>query len=176
MSSPASLRKVLRRFHRSRRGSAAVEFALVAPVFFALLFAIIETAIVFFASQVLETICQNSARMIMTGQAQTAGYSQAQFQTYVCGQIPALFTCGNVYVDVESYSAFGNVTISSQIDSSNNFVNNMQYNPGGPGDIVVVRLFYQWPLFVTGLGYNISNLSGSKRLLTATAAFRNEPY
>jgi len=41
---------------------------------------------------------------------------------------------------------------------------------------VVVRLFYQWPLLVTGLGYNISNLSGSKRLLSATAAFRNEPF
>ena len=63
------------------------------------------------------------------------------------------------------------MTINSQIDGSGNFVNNMQYSPGGPGDIVVVRLFYQWPLFVTGLGYNISNLSGSKRLLTATAAF-----
>jgi hypothetical protein len=37
-------------------------------------------------------------------------------------------------------------------------------------------LFYQWPLFVTGLGYNIANLTGSKRLLSATAAFRNEPY
>ena len=34
----------------------------------------------------------------------------------------------------------------------------MQYSPGGAGDIVVVRLFYQWPLFVTGLGYNIANL------------------
>ena len=102
-ASKASLRKMFRRFRRSRRGSAAVEFALVAPVFFALLFAIIETAIVFFAGQVLETITQNSARMIMTGQAQTAGYSQAQFQTYVCSQIPALFTCGNIYVDVKSY-------------------------------------------------------------------------
>jgi hypothetical protein len=52
----------------------------------------------------------------------------------------------------------------------------MQYNPGGPGQIVVVRLFYQWPLFVTGLGYNISNLAGSKRLLAATSAFQNEPF
>ena len=58
---------------RNRRGSAAVEFALVAPVFFALLFAIIETAIVFFAGQVLETITQNRARYIMTGTAQNAG-------------------------------------------------------------------------------------------------------
>jgi Flp pilus assembly protein TadG len=176
-ASSAAVRKVLRRFRRNRRGSAAVEFALVAPVFFALLFAIIETAIVFFAGQVLETITQSSARMILTGQAQTAGYTQAQFKTYVCGQIPALFTCNNVYVDVQSYgNSFGNVTLNSQIDGTSNFVNNMQYNPGGPGQIVVVRLFYQWPLFVTGLGYNISNLAGSKRLLTATAAFQNEPY
>jgi Flp pilus assembly protein TadG len=175
-ASTASIQKILRRFRRNRRGSAAVEFALVAPVFFALLFAIIETAIVFFAGQVLETMTQNSARMIMTGQAQTAAYTQAQFKTYVCGQIPALFSCPSVYVDVQSYPAFANINISSQIDGSNNFVNNMQYSPGGPGDIVVVRLFYQWPLFVTGLGYNIANLSGSKRLLVATAAFRNEPY
>ena len=69
----------LRRFRRNRRGSAAVEFALVAPVFFALLFAIIETALVFFAGQVLETITQDSARQILTGQAQTAAFTQAQF-------------------------------------------------------------------------------------------------
>jgi hypothetical protein len=88
-----------------------------------------------------------------------------------------LFDCANgIYVDVQSYPAFSNVVINSQIDGANNFINNMQYNPGNPGEIVVVRLFYQWPLFVTGLGFNISNLAGSKRLLTATAAFQNEPF
>ena len=174
--STASVRTIFYRFRRNRRGSAAVEFALVAPVFFALLFAIIETGLMFFASQVLETITQDSARMIQTGQAQTASYTQAQFQSYVCSQISALFSCANVYVDVERYPAFTNVTINSQIDASNNFINNMQYNPGGPGDIVVVRLFYPWPQIVTGLGYNVTNLSGNKRLLVATAAFRNEPY
>ena len=102
--SAAAATKALRRFRRNRRGSAAVEFALVAPVFFALLFAIIETAIVFFAGQVLETVTQDSARMIMTGQAQTAGYSQSQFKTYVCGKISVLFDCVNgIYVDVQSY-------------------------------------------------------------------------
>jgi Flp pilus assembly protein TadG len=180
MPSPAAptapVGNILRRFRRNRGGSAAIEFALVAPVFFVLLFAIIETAIMFFASQVLETITQESARMILTGQAQTASYTQPQFQTYVCSQIPALFNCSSISVDVESYSAFGSVTINSQIDAGKNFINNMQYNPGGPGDIVVVRVFYPWQLFVTGLGYNISNLSGNQRLLVATAAFRNEPY
>jgi hypothetical protein len=49
-ASTASIRHVWRRFRCNGRGSAAVEFALAAPVFFALLFAIIETAIMFFAS------------------------------------------------------------------------------------------------------------------------------
>src|SRR6266581_1507167 len=69
-----SFRNVLNRFRRNRRGSTVVEFALVAPMFIALLFAIIETALMFFASQVLETALQDSARLIMTGQAQTAAY------------------------------------------------------------------------------------------------------
>jgi Flp pilus assembly protein TadG len=179
MRSPAfaSVRKLLHRFRGNRGGSVAVEFALVAPVFFALLFAIIETAIVFFAGQVLETVTQDSARMIMTGQAQTGGFSQGQFKDYVCGRISVLFDCVNgIYVDVKSYPAFTNVSITDPIDGTKNFIPAMQYSPGGPGDIVVVRLFYQWPLFVTGLGYDISNLSGSKRLLAATAAFRNEPF
>jgi Flp pilus assembly protein TadG len=165
----------LRRFRRNRRGSAAVEFALVAPVFFALLFAILETAIIFFAGQVLETITQTSARYILTGQAQNLGFKAEDFKTYVCNQIPALFTCANVYVDVQSYPAFSNITINSQIDGASNFVAPTNYSPGGPGQIVVVRLFYQWPLFVTGLGYNISNLAGNQRLLVATAAFQNAP-
>lgn len=192
MPSPApsrfTLRTALYRFRGNRRGSAAVEFALVAPVFFALLFAIIETAIMFFASQVLETVTQNSARVVLTGQAQSGSVgscavsgvatacTQATFKTYVCSQIPALFDCNSLYVDVQSYSSFSSVTLSSHINAAGNFDTNVGYSPGNAGDIVVVRLFYQWPLFVTGLGYNISNLTGNKRLLVATAAFKNEPY
>jgi Flp pilus assembly protein TadG len=173
------LRKALRRFRRNRRGSVVVEFALVAPMFFALLFAIIETGIFFFAGQYLESVTQDSARMILTGQAQAKAYATvSDFKLgVVCPRIIALFDCANgIFVDVQSYPAFSNITINSQIDNSNNFIsNNLGYNPGGQGQIVVVRLFYQWPLFVTGLGYNIANLSGSKRLLAATAAFQTEP-
>src|SRR5271169_6177561 len=171
--STVSVRGAWRRFRRNRRGSAAVEFALVAPVFFGLLFAIIETGIMFMAGQVLESVTQDAARSILTGQAQTASYDMAHFKSNVvcpAGSLASvLFDCVNgVYVDVQSYSTFASVTFSNQIDGSNNFINNMQYNPGGPGQIVVVRLFYQWPLFVTGLGFNIANLTGSKRLLMGT--------
>jgi Flp pilus assembly pilin Flp len=184
MSSPAgstaTVRKALRRFRRNRRGSAAVEFALVAPVFFALLFAIIETAIVFFASQVLETGTQDSTRLMYTHQAQDAGMSESQFKADLCNRISALFNCGanyaNIFVDVKSYPPGTTISISDPIVGgalTGPFVYFLP--PPGSPNTVVVRVFYQWPLFVTGLGYNIANLNGSQRLLAATAAFHVEP-
>jgi Flp pilus assembly protein TadG len=171
--------RLLSRFRTNRRGSVAIEFSLIALPFFALLYAIIETALIFFASQVLETTVQDTSRLILTGQAQTAAtpFTAQKFKDAVCTRLTVMFDCPNgIFVDVQSYSAFTNVKIVDPIDGGKNFVPAMQYKPGSAGDIVVVRLFYQWPLIVTGLGYNVTNLTGSKRLLTATAAFRNEPY
>ena len=189
MSSPAgstvaTLKLLLRfrRFRRDRRGSAAVEFAMIATPFFALLFAIIETSIVFFAGQVLETGLQDSARLLYTHQAQDQGMTAQQFKTDLCTRVAVLMNCSIVDIDVKFYNAGTAITITDPIDGSGN------YNPAGftyttppPGSnaTVVARAFYQWPLYVTGLGYNIANIgrntSFSKRLIAATAAFRVEP-
>ena len=47
--------RIARRFVHRQDGAAAIEFALVAAPFLALTFAILETAMVFFAGQTLET-------------------------------------------------------------------------------------------------------------------------
>jgi Flp pilus assembly protein TadG len=163
----------MRRFVRKQDGSAAVEFGMVAAPFLALVFAIMETAIVFFSGQALETAVADASRLIMTGQAQSQGFTQAAFKNAVCQKVYGLFDCqGGVYIDVKTYSSFSNVNLTPPLDGDGNFQNNFGYQPGGPGDIVVVRLFYQWPIYVSLL----QNMSGNKRLLIAMAAFRNEPY
>jgi Flp pilus assembly protein TadG len=167
----------VRRLVRQQDGAAAVEFAMVAAPFLALIFAIMETAIVFFAGQALETAVADSSRLIMTRQAQTQGMTQAQFKDAVCAKIYGLFDCQNgVQVDVRKFSTFANITMPSPVDASGNF-QSMGYDPGGPGDIVVVRLFYKYPIYVSllGFGSSMSNVAGGMRLLAATAAFRNEP-
>ena len=167
-----------RRMLREQSGAAAIEFAMVAAPFLALVFAILETAIVFFAGQTLEAAAADSARLIMTGQAQTQGFDQAKFKQAVCAKIYALFDCnGGLYVDVKSYPSFASVNVAKPIDSSGHFqTGSFGYQPGGPGDIVVVRLMYQWPVVVSLLGLNLSDTAGSKRLLMSTTSFRNEPY
>ena len=167
----------LRRFARQNDGAAAVEFGLVAAPFLALVFAIMETAVVFFAGQTLETVAADSARLIMTGQAQNQGFDQAKFKQEVCAKVYGLFNCSaGVNVDVRTYSSFSNVDLTKPIDANGNLVNNFTYQPGGPGDIVVVRLLYQYPVYVSLLGLNLADMSGGKRLIVATSAFRNEPY
>jgi len=184
MSPPAaatgSVRNVLRRFRRNRRGSAAVEFALVAPLFFAILFAILETAIVFFAGQLLEHGTAESARLMMTHQAQDAAMDETAFKNDLCNRIKVMFNCGgslaNLSVDVKVFPPGTAITITDPIVSGNltgPFVYSLP--PAGSPNTIVVRAFYKWPLFVTRFGYNIANLNGSKRLLAATAAFHVEP-
>lgn len=169
--------RVLRRFSRKDDGAAAVEFAMVAAPFLALVFAILETAIVFFAGQVLETAAADSARLIMTGQAQKGGLNQAQFKTEVCNRVFGLFDCASgIKVDVRTYNSFNAADMSKPIDGSGNVTFTPSYQPGSPGDIVVVRLLYEWPVWVSLLGLNLSDMAGNKRLLMATSAFRNEPY
>jgi Flp pilus assembly protein TadG len=179
----------LARFVGAKDGSAAVEFAMVALPFLALLFAILETALVFFAGQSLEASAADSARLIMTGQAQTGvspttgavGFSAQDFKNAVCARLSGLFDCSQLYVSVQTYSDFGSAVpgTSKPLDTSTGKmtvdVNNLPYAAGAPGAIVVVQLYYQWPILVSLLNSSLPDINGN-RLLVATAVFRNEPY
>ena len=171
--------RALRRFARQQAGTSAVEFGLIAAPFLALVFAIMETAVIFFSGQALETAVADSARLIMTGQAQNQALNQSTFKDAVCARIYGLFNCaGGIQVDVRTYTSFGSITYTPPLDTNGNLVtSNFVYQPGGPGDIVVVRLYYAWPIYVSLMNLNrLANMSGNNRLLVATAAFRNEPY
>jgi Flp pilus assembly protein TadG len=168
---------LLRRFITQSEAGTTIEFALLAAPFVAGLFAILQTALVFFAGQTLETAAAASARLIFTGQAQTAGWTAAQFKSQVCNQIHGVFNCSNgVYVDVETYPSFSAVNTGMPISNGQFNSSALGYNPGGPGDIVMLRLYYQYPVFVNLLGFNLSDLTGGYNLFAATAVFKNEPY
>jgi Flp pilus assembly protein TadG len=168
---------LLRRFFRHRKATTTIEFGFLAAPFLALSFATLQTAIIFFAGQALETAAATSSRLIMTGQAQLQGLSASAFKQQVCGTMTGIVNCQTgVYVDVETYSTFADANLSSPITNGNFNTSAMGYNPGGPGDIVVVRLYYQYPVFTNLMGFNLSDVNGGYNLLAATAIFKNEPY
>jgi Flp pilus assembly protein TadG len=174
----------LRAFFRCRKGATAVEFALVAAPFMALLVAIIQSALVFFAGRVLDEVTEEASRYIMTGQAQQGSITQAGFKTYVCtgtntsALISALFTCSNIMINVQNYADFASASTTSPTLTFNNgnVSNTWSYNTGNPGDIIVVQVMYQWPVVLGPLSMNLANLSNGNRLLVSTAVFKSEPY
>jgi len=166
------------RFRRREEGGAAVEFALVAAPTIALLVGILQVGLIYFAQQALETAVEQSARLVLTGQALSAGLTQSQFATAVCNNSPGLFNCGSFMIDLQPATSFANANVAKPtltFDAHGNVTNTWQYNAGNPGDIMVMRVMYQWPVFLGPLGLNLSNLSNNMLLLMATSVFRNEP-
>lgn len=182
----AILKRKLAFFRRSRRsfaaredGTAALEFAIVAAPFIALLVAGLQSALAFFAGQVLESAVADSGRSILTGAAQNGNLDQNQFAQLVCTKVQALFSCPDLMIDVQTATTFSaaNTAMPALTFNGAGQVNNAwAYNPGNPGDIVVVRVMYLWPTFLGPLGFSLSNQTNGSLLLMATAVFKNEPY
>jgi Flp pilus assembly protein TadG len=170
------LRRAYHRFRRYSDGTTAVELALIAPAFLALLVAILETGVVFITQQVLQTATTEAGRLIMTGQAQSQSLTAAQFQQDVCNYAGSLINCSNLYANVQTFATFTSMSMLNPVQSKNFQSSSLNYNLGGANDIVLVQVFYILPVFTAPLGFDLSTLSNNNRLLVATAVFRNEPY
>jgi len=173
------LRNRLGKFRSDPTGATAVEFALVSAPLIAVVLAMLQTSIIFFFDQALQSATQTSARQLMTGAAQTSGMTQAQFKQLVCTNASTAFNCANMLVDVQSASNFAAINaspITVTYNGSGQVTNVWNYSPGNPGDIVIVRVMYDWPIFGQLLGIGLGGQPDGGHLLVATAVYKNEPY
>ena len=180
------------------RGSAALEFAFIAPVFFTLLFGILETGIMYFAGFALQNATLQQARAIRTGNAQSTSYataaqcaggqggsgaggtyasSQEWYKDQICCGISSLMSCTNLHVNVQSFSGgftganFANTQVGGLYQPVTD-----SYSPGAACNVVLVRATYSWNVVTPVLSYFLVNMAGNAHMLSSTYAFRNEPY
>lgn len=187
---------VWRRLVRDNQAGTSLEFAIIAPALFALILATIQLVLVFLAQAALETACEGSARYVLTGQAQTnfngvydtngnlVTTPQQQFNTYVCSQLQSFMGCGYLYAEVQSGASYSTISLAEPTwayDVHGNVTNVMAYNPGTQGAIVVVRLYYFWPV-ISLLGFNITTTTDTTPndtmydVLIATSVAKTEGY
>ena len=189
---------------RAEQGSAALEFAFIAPVFFALMLSILQIGIMTFGQVALQNSVTQAARLIRTGQAAaidptasnpacvgsttmtTYGTSQKWFNGQVCCNVTPLLDCSKLQITVKQASSFGagfgTYTASPSGDSVNDPATT-NYAPGTVCDIVLVRATYPFPIWFPGLSQLLNQswtyadaAGGNIHTLAGTAAFRNEPY
>ena len=187
----------LKHFKRNEDGATAIEFAMVSIPFLAVLFAIFETALVFFNASALDAVTANASRQLMTGQIQLNGQTAAQqkttFQNLICPTsgtrpstaLPSQFDCSQVTIDVRASSDFSNADTTNALYAN---PTSAQFTPGSAGQVNIVRVIYPMPVFLAVLGGTNTNaiqanrtgqvlLSGSwVHILMGIAVFKTEPY
>ncbi|WP_336487874.1 TadE/TadG family type IV pilus assembly protein [Methylobacterium nigriterrae] len=181
-------------FLRAREGSTAVEFALLALPFLAILSAILEVAIGSWAQDMLQQAVSDAGRQIYTGRFQkgTAGTSGSAnlldaFRSQLCqenGQPRnTLFACANVRLNIQQVDDFQNVALVAPT-AVNPATGASDWNPafgsayacGRTSAIVVIQAAVDFPVFFALLNPGAVTLPGGRRVLQAATVFRVEPY
>ena len=172
-----------RAFGRDERGVTAIEFGILALPFFTIIFAIIQTAIVFLVTQVLDSAVEDAARRVRTGEAQ--GYTDTQFRDYMCGYTFNLISCNTTNLQIQSkilssgFSGASNSIPQTCTTSTCTWTSGWgTYASGSAGcrAVMQVTVYYRYPLLLVLPYFNLKNQPDNYRLLSAMRVFRNEPY
>lgn len=179
----------VRRLGRDERGFTAVEFALVIGPFLAILFAILEVALVFFATSSLDNAVRQAARAIRTGESQSANEGAQAILERICDRLPVFVTCNDLVLDVRSFDSFGEASggAGSPLNGDGDLIGqcDAQFQMPGNSQVVLVNVYYRWRLIASlpnpsefiGLnGIGLGNLPDGSRLISPSLAFRVEPF
>jgi Flp pilus assembly protein TadG len=177
-------RGIARPFRKNEEGVTAIEFAMIAPVFFLLMGSLMETGIMLFGEYVLQTSVQEAARLVRTGQAQSSGMTSAAFKTAICDTATVIANCSSrVTVSMVSAADF---TALAAIVPSYLSVGNTYGGGGGTGashscgkseQAVALIATYDWDFTMPFLKEKFGNVDGdSKRRIAGIYMFQNEPF
>jgi Flp pilus assembly protein TadG len=149
---------------------------MVAAPFFFTLYAIVQVSLLYYAESMLETGVAEAARMIRTGQAQSASMGENEIRALVCGHVFGLIDCADgLVVDVRAFPSFQDVAVPPPVGDDGEIAAGT-FNAGTGSEVVIFRVFYAYKLPIPDTVTGLSNMSGGRRLMAASAAFRNEPF
>lgn len=161
-----------------REGSTAIEFAFVALPFFMLLFGILEIGLLLLVDAMLETAASDASRQIRTGLAQTKKLEPEDIKARLCANM-SLFSgeCPQrTFIDVRVIDNFSDQPDADPLKSGVFDPSVLDYDPGGSGARVLVRIWYEHHIITPFIAQAVSRTKDHKVMLTTTLAFRNEPF
>lgn len=172
-------------FFSDRRGSTAMEFAMLAMPFALLVFAILESCISFAGQEVMANITDDVARQLRTGQLQKSNVTEASIRQLICSRLEIMVAkdCPGLLVDLREYSSFadaatagyrinGDQIVLTQSGSDKTFTT----SPGLAESINMLRVFYKWPVITDLLAKQMQNFTDGTTLHFASVTWQNEPF
>lgn len=154
------------------RGTAAVEFGLIATPFLTMLFGIIGVGLYFLTSVSLDHFLQAELRSFRTNVVTSA--TAAEFRNKMCPKLPIHLSCENLQFNVKVMAA-GDAFLPSCLDGSGNLKSSAEYVKPAPTDFVFAWICYEWTLTKIIPLVSLGNMSNGSMLAEASTAFWAEP-
>lgn len=154
----AYIRSTLGRAHHARRGQSLVEFALVAPLFFLLVFGVIDFGRLFFTKVTLQHALREAGRYAVTGQKQ-ATFNRCQSIRNIAQKSASGLLTNPGSISIEAFDSQGNLDAA--------------HCAGRPGETVVVSLQTDLTLITPLIGRYFPNGVYTFKVSTS---FKNEPF
>ncbi len=132
----------------------------------------------FVVNSVLENAAMDASRLVRTGRVEEDGISKAAFKTALCEKMGVLsFDCeARTDIDVRVVPQFRDAPPPDPFANGSLDENQLQYLPGDPGALVLIRVWYSMPLVTPMLSQAVSRSNSGDAVLSVATAFRNEPY
>ncbi|GGE22855.1 pilus assembly protein TadE [Aureimonas endophytica] len=158
-----------------RSGASAIEFAILAAPFLLAIFVLFQTVMIYAVQMSLSFESQRMARQIRTGKVTGSAMSADDFRTAICDKLLRLVTCGDIAIDLKTYSNFAELPRSLPVVSGSLDRSSFRFDTPPAGAIVMLRVFYELPIL--GLAReSFGNLSNGRHLVAATTVFKTEPF
>ncbi len=169
------MRKImLRRFLEETRSVTAVEFALIGPVLFLFVFAILLTGVVQFWQVTLDDSVRNAAREVAIGAGGSSSgvHSGSDFVAAVCGEIgqAAPGCSSNLQYAVQGAPNFtggaitpATISAAGQLSTTASFSGVMLSEP------FLVQVVYPIPIHIPLLPLGLVTLNGTPSIISASA-------
>jgi Flp pilus assembly protein TadG len=173
------------RFFADRRGSTAMEFAMLALPFALLVFAILESCISFAGQEVMANATDDIARQLRTGQLRPADVTGTKLRDMICNRLEIMVakTCPGLLVDLREYPTFADAATASFKIVNGDIVLTQGTNstsfgvtPGLAESKNMLRVFYKWPVMTDFMAKSMANLKDGKTLHFASVTWQNEPF
>lgn len=187
------LMATMKRLRRNRKGSAVTEFAIAAPVVIMAIVGIIEFSMILFVSSLLEGGLREASRFGLTGFQPNGLTREERILKIIEDHTHGLVDGTAVNLSTLVYPSFDSIgqpepftdeNSNGTFDAGEPYMDvngNNQWDPdmgaaglGGPEDIVLYTIEYDWPLMTGMLNGFVGN--DGKIGLRASVVVRNEPY
>ncbi|UCI07503.1 TadE/TadG family type IV pilus assembly protein [Mesorhizobium sp. B1-1-8] len=172
-------------FFSDKRGSTAMEFAMLAIPFALLVFAILESCISFAGQEVMANITDDVARQLRTGQLKKATVTEASIKQLICSRLEIMVAknCPGLLVDLHEYATFADAATAGFKIVNGDIVLTQGTNPTAfgvsPGlaeSKNMLRVFYKWPVMTDFMAKQMANLKDGNTLHFASVTWQNEPF